>query len=751
MTKAPGANCQECPCRDRPVTRLPSPSPTARLVVVGEVPFSRSPVPYDAHLTGAVLCAPQFGDDRALERARKCCLGRLSMELDSLPGLPVIAMGREAALSTLRPKGRPGIMDMRGSVNRVAGRLVFPTLDPFTVRRAPIWEPVLEHDLKRVVKYLEKTDYVPPEEAVGRVTYYADEALAHLDELGSTVSLDVETTRQGPTEAKLVCVGLSDGRISLVIPWTSDLAGTTPFWPSLEPVATALNRALASRVVVTHNGQAFDFIVLQRHGIRVKEWEDTLLAQHTIASHLPKRLGHVVAQYLDAPAWKQEHASGDSNIEEEWRYNGRDVLYTRLSWEAMQRELEQTRAVYLHDKVNAEFCRGMSVRGIAFDVSRARQFGEFLRNREAELQQKASELIGREINLLSTAQLKKLFFAELRAPVFFRTDKGQASLAERAMQGYAALADQRISALAKLILEYRGLRKARSTYVEGVELGSDGRRHPNWRSYGTVTGRFASDMQQLPRPANDPTIQMGGIRSLYIAGHGKVLIGFDAKQLEIRIAAYWSNDPAMQAACESADIHSYNAELVFGEAFVNGDKALRHELRAIAKTFVFAINYGAAASTVHQNLVGQGYNVTLGRIEAAMGKLKRAFNVYYGMQNAALMDVTRRGWALSPIIGRRRWFGHSPRPTEVNNYPIQSGAADLLNLKMPLIDAQVRKIPGAGVIAQIHDAGYVECYNKDAGSVEEIFQEVFGVSVGLGGAQRIFPIDVKSGERMSDL
>src|SRR5690606_4547677 len=118
-----------------------------------------------------------------------------------------------------------------------------------------------------------------------------------------------------------------------------DRAGSTPWWHWPDRVAAMLSSTLASRVSVTHNGPAFDHIVEARYGIRVGAWEDTLIAAHAVASHMPKGLAHVVTQYLDVPPWK-EFEDRNADLERLWIYNARDTLYTILAWRALREELE---------------------------------------------------------------------------------------------------------------------------------------------------------------------------------------------------------------------------------------------------------------------------------------------------------------------------------------------------------------------------------------------------------------------------
>jgi hypothetical protein len=101
-----------------------------------------------------------------------------------------------------------------------------------------------------------------------------------------------------------------------------------------------VNSLIARRVVVTHNGPAFDHIVAQRYGMRIVAWEDTLLGTHALYSHLPKGLSHVVTRYLDVTPWKEQE-DRTADIDRLHIYNARDTLYTALARRAQLAELKE--------------------------------------------------------------------------------------------------------------------------------------------------------------------------------------------------------------------------------------------------------------------------------------------------------------------------------------------------------------------------------------------------------------------------
>jgi uracil-DNA glycosylase family 4 len=395
-SKPGGAACLTCPARDG---RLVAPEPAAasggpRLVVVGEAPgradleegrpFSGSSGRMlqrglttiglrrrDAHWTNAILCECRVDDQKA---ARKACATRLQQELAAVvsgseAAHPVVAPFGALALQSVLGRGnKPQILKWRGSVtpasfmgpslggqSREAGSIpagstavgraafVLPSIHPAFVLRAPAWGPILEIDVARMGRVLEG-GFVAPEEQPGRrivVAKTLDQLRAELSTLGPELGNDVETVGLGPTTTALVCLALSDSMTTVVIPWSTGRDGRDPWWPGAADgkAAGIISECLASRISVTHNGPAFDHVVEARYGIRINRWDDTLLAQHAVAGHMPKRLQHVVSLSLDVTAWK-EFEDRTATLERLWVYNARDTLYTILRWQAVKRELE---------------------------------------------------------------------------------------------------------------------------------------------------------------------------------------------------------------------------------------------------------------------------------------------------------------------------------------------------------------------------------------------------------------------------
>lgn len=841
-TKPAGSACLTCPGRDLPCVPAEPATKKARLAIVGEQP-GRTEVeqgrPFvgasgrmlegmlkregltraDVHWTNAVLCPV---DKEGMADAKKACAARLKAELVASAAPVVVPTGAHALHVVAETSNKPSILKYRGSVidRRVktgqqsvrsdssklgegyatlsADRpvaalscLICPTVHPAFAMRAPQWESVLALDIARAVRLMRR-GYVAPEDLLGKSMIVAScrEDLERLAELGPTAAFDVETLGLAALITPLVCFGLSDGTLTIVVPWSETLAGTGDYWgirglSQARVLSQYVNPCLAKRVTLTHNGPTFDHVVAHQHGIKIEAWDDTLLQAHAIAGHLPKRLGHVVAMCIDAPPWKEE--DHDASPEVMFRYNGRDVLYTAMCGPTIARELEPVRHVYEADKHSAILCRNLQFTGLGFDRERALQYDAQLAGTAAALAWRAAEHMGRPVKLLSTHDVGRALFTELGAPVYFRTKTDRPSTGATAMRGYQAHPNPRISGFADLVIEYRRVCKIRSSYVSAHELvhdhGDHFRVHPSWKNYGAVSGRWsASDPNpmNLPRRENDPTTHDAcrgakkpcgdcGIRSVYCARPGYVFVGFDAKQLEMRMAANVTGDENMIRACASSDLHAVNAELIFGAAFTEATGAERDKLRTMAKTSGFAVCYGSAALSVYQKIISMGVPATLRMVERMLANMRKAFSTYYDWQADNLLTVMRTAFVTSPILGRRRWLGFTPDANECMNFPIQAGAADLMNGKLTGYwagNAETRQAStqhargivtacaelGAALVAQVHDAAYFETPEDRADDVAKLCRELFEAPVTLAnGREVVFPIDLHIAGRMSAL
>ncbi len=363
--------------------------------------------------------------------------------------------------------------------------------------------------------------------------------------------------------------------------------------------------------------------------------------------------------------------------------------------------------------------------GVAIDVDELRRQSADLSARMLAAQQQATELAGHAFNLDSPKQLQAVLFDELGLPALVKTPKGAPSTNEEALE---AIADQH--ELPRVILEYRGLAKLRSTYTDKLPemVNPDtGRVHTNYHQVGAATGRMSSsdpNLQNIPVRTSDGR----RIREAFIAAPGNKIVAFDYSQVELRIMAHLSADPALIAAFQAgADIHRATAAEVFGVAL----EQVSADQRRAAKAINFGLIYGMGA-------FGLARSLGVSRPEA-QDYITLYFARYPGVH--AFMERMRaqareQGY-VETLFGRRLYLAdiharnanlRAGAERAAINAPMQGTAADIIKRAMTQVDAWLAGQDGqARMIMQVHDELVFEC---DEGFVPALREAVTGLMAG---------------------
>lgn len=765
--KALGADCDHCPLRGQPIvysTRPQHPQGAA----IGETPgwnevrigegfvgasgrlldgaFQRCGIDRRTLIiTNAVLCQPpdrgsgaDRGPDTALVRkAVPFCRERLLNELEGVES--ILALGATALLAlfgrntkVLRARGfiwGGAFIHPRGGKRALGSATrIYSSVHPAFVLRTPSWEPVFLTDVDRFGRRARVVQ--PP-----RALFITDPRDLHvIRNLGRVVALDVETTKEPPTVATLLCVGISDGDRTFVIAREA-----------LRHGAEAISDCLVARTMITQNGPGFDHIVLQRHGISFGRWEDTLIAHHAFAGHMPQRLDHIVSMYLDVEPWKiyaREDEKGGwdpTRLKPEtlWSYNARDAQLTALTWLKMQVDLTPSRSVYETDKELAVAAREMQTIGIRIDRRRRTTLRRLLRRRIASYLGKLRRASGlKNFKPTRYSDIRKALYRILHAPVLYRTAITGVEATGASVLQTIGLMRTAGGRFCKLVLAWRGSTKELATYVEELPIERDGCVRSSWRSWGTVSGRFAAhhpNLMNLPRGSD--------VKSMYVARPGYVFLSFDLRQLEPRVAAYLSGDPNMIRAVESTDYHAVNAELLFGKLpGCKGDPEY-DKLRYAGKRAGLAINYLADAPTLMNALIEDGIQADSRMVAAALRRIHQTYAAYFMWQDQNLEFVQQHGF-LEALGGRRRHFGRTPKPTDVANFPIQGGAAFVMNTIM----LKLRKLRARwAILAQVHDYLLFEVKKRELARAKREIKRIAEEPFEIRGRRVVFPVEMKTG------
>ncbi|MCD9530785.1 DNA polymerase I [Photobacterium carnosum] len=325
-----------------------------------------------------------------------------------------------------------------------------------------------------------------------------------------------------------------------------------------------------------------------------------------------------------------------------------------------------------------------------------------LAQRLDEIEKLAYELAGEEFNLSSPKQLQAILFEKMGLPVLKKTPSGTPSTNEEVLQELAL-----DYPLPKLLLEYRGLAKLKSTYTDKLPRmvnAVTGRVHTSYHQSGTVTGRLSSSEPNLQ---NIPVRNQEGrrIRQAFVAKAGYKILAVDYSQIELRIMAHLSGDQALlDAFREGKDIHAATAAEILGLAI----DEVSTEQRRRAKAINFGLIYGMSA-------FGLAKQLDMGRNEA-----QDYMNVYFERYPGVLeyMESTRNSAAelgyVETLFGRRLYLpdikarnGLRRKAAEraAINAPMQGTAADIIKFAMIAVDEWVQQQPQGQVslLMQVHD------------------------------------------------
>ena len=351
-----------------------------------------------------------------------------------------------------------------------------------------------------------------------------------------------------------------------------------------------------------------------------------------------------------------------------------------------------------------------------------------------ELEQKAFDIAGQEFNLSSPKQLQAILFEKMELPVVKKTPSGAPSTNEEVLQELAL-----DYPLPKVILEYRGLAKLKSTYTDKLPKminAATGRVHTSYHQAVTATGRLSSTDPNLQ---NIPVRNEEGrrIRQAFVAPHGRKIMAVDYSQIELRIMAHLSGDKALVDAFKHGkDIHAATAAEILGTTIDN----VTSEQRRRAKAVNFGLIYGMSAFGLAKQL-----GIPRGEAQHYMDTY---FERYPGVMQ--YMEDTRsraaeRGY-VETIYGRRL---HLPEIKSRNgmrrkaaeraaiNAPMQGTAADIIKKAMLLVDEWIEQEGNGRVtlLMQVHDELVFEvdesCLSEIESKVQELMESAADLHVPL--------------------
>jgi len=528
------------------------------------------------------------------------------------------------------------------------------------------------------------------------------------------VCVDTETTSLDVMDAELVGISMAiDVNDPVYIP-VAHRDGSEQL--SREHVLAALKPILENeRIGKIGQNLKYDYNVFRNYDITLKGIvSDTMLesyvlnsvgSRHDMDTLSLKYLGHQTISYEDVAGKGAKQLRFDQiPVEQAAAYAAEDADITLKLHHAIYPLLDAPLKTVLHDievpllTVLAE----MERYGVLIDTGTLARHGERLKIRMKELEDKALELAGRPFNLNSPKQLQEILFDEHKLPILAKTPGGQASTAESVLQELAY--DYPLPAV---ILEYRGLNKLVSTYIDALPKRVNPVTHRVHTSYNqavAATGRLSSsdpNLQNIPIRSEEGRL----IRTAFIAPPGHKLLAADYSQIELRIMAHLSGDTGLlNAFAKGLDIHAATASEIFQVPL----EEVSGELRRRAKAVNFGLIYGMSA-------FGLAKQLSVDRKDAQT-YMDSYFHRYPGVLD--YMERTRRqahqqgyvetifGRRLQlPEINTRNMMRQRAAERTAINAPMQGTAADIIKKAMLAVSAWQNALPEPKIrmTMQVHD------------------------------------------------
>lgn len=530
----------------------------------------------------------------------------------------------------------------------------------------------------------------------------------------------------------------------------------------LESVLAALKPALEDEKLhkVTHNGH-FDFLVLANHGVAPRGLRfDTMIAAYllgeanvSIQNLAFDRLDMRIPALIDliGRAGKNQLTFSSLPLDTARDYACQQADAQLRAAELLAGELKGRNLWPLFDDVEMPLMSvlaRMELVGVAVDpeplVAMSREMQAELQGIEREIY----AVVGHEFNIGSPQQLSHILFDELGLPKTRKTKLGYTTDA-------AAMDNLRgAHPVVDLIMRYRGVSKLKGTYVDALPAlinPKTNRIHTTFTQTLAATGRLSS---------NDPNLQNipvrtgygNKIRQAFIArdiGKDPMLLAADYSQIELRIMAHLSRDPALIAAFQAdEDIHAATAASVFGVPL----DEVTSEQRRRAKVFNFGVLYGLSE-------FGLSTRERIPREEAAEF-IRRYFEKYADVRqwrDGAIESCRALGYG-ETLLGRRRYIPEIKSPNfqirssgerMAINMPVQGTASDIIKVAMNRIDAEItERNLQSRMVLQVHDELIFEGPRAELDAVRELCLRVMPKSLDL-----VVPlkVDIKTGKNWGEL
>ena len=538
----------------------------------------------------------------------------------------------------------------------------------------------------------------------------------------TSVCFDTETTGLNPLTAELVGIAFSwEVGKGFYLPFPEDRQEAQPIIEQLRPFFES------KTIEKIGQNLKYDIKVLAKYNVQVKgQLFDTMLAHYLINPDMRHNMDVLAETYLNytpisiveliGKKGKNQLSMRDVPLDKQTEYAVEDADITLQLKEHFEKELGEANTQKLFDDIEVPLLRvlaAMELEGINLDGTFLNGLSEALEKDIATLEAKIYEVAGETFNIASPKQMGIILFEKLKlVDKPKKTKTGQYKTSEDILSYLAK--DHEII---RNILEYRGLAKLKSTYVDALPLQVEeitGRVHTDYMQTVAATGRLSSNNPNLQ---NIPIRTERGrqVRKAFIPRNDEyILLAADYSQIELRIIAALSQEETMiEAFKNSEDIHASTASKVFNVPITE----VTREQRSNAKTVNFGIIYGVSA-------FGLSNQTDLSR-----GEAKELIDTYYETYPklkaymSAQVDFARDHGYVKTVLDRRRYLKdinsrnavvRSAAERNAVNAPIQGSAADII--KIAMINIYNKLETGnykTKMLLQVHDELVFDVYKPE--------------------------------------
>ena len=533
----------------------------------------------------------------------------------------------------------------------------------------------------------------------------------------SAFAIDTETSSLDTMTADLLGISLSceEGE-GCYVPIQHSYEGM-PEQLSLSTIVKTLGEAISNnQTKLVGQNLKFDLPILNRHGIKVTEFlGDTMLMSYVLNSTGTRHgLDRMAVHYLQYQPMKYEEVAGSASKQINFAqveipaatfYAAEDADITFRLFNLLEKKLQkEPKLINLLKTLEYPMLKSLlrvETNGAKIDTNMLAEYSKELGLKIDKLSKTAFKMAGEEFNMDSPKQLVEILYNKLELPVLKKTPKGQPSTNEDTLQRLAEEYE-----LPKVIIQYRGLAKLKSTYTDSlvnIQHPNTKRIHTSYQQAVTSTGRLSStepNLQNIPIK----TAEGRKIREAFVAEKGNVLISADYSQIELRIMAHLSGDKNLTHAFNNnIDVHSATASEIFDVPL----EEVTTDHRRSAKAINFGLIYGMSAFGLTRQL-------GIPRHEA-QAYLDTYFERYTGVREYmdSTKELAKKNLYVETILGRKLHV------TEINasnglrrqaaeraaiNAPLQGSAADIIKKAMIDVDEWIgENNPNIKMIMQVHD------------------------------------------------